>query len=84
MARHNRAYLREQRDRWTQKRKQRFLKVNQYDSFAVERMKQPGIYAHRDPWDCGSRCLMCHGDKFLQPRRVREKRAWQAVENVAW
>ena len=36
-----------------------------------------GALADRDPWDCGRHCLLCHHDKFLEPRRAREKRAWQ-------
>jgi hypothetical protein len=31
--------------------------------------------AVKHPLDCGGRCLMCHGEKFLDPRRAREKRA---------
>lgn len=31
--------------------------------------------AVKHPLDCGSHCLMCHGEKFLAPRRAREKRA---------
>lgn len=30
--------------------------------------------AERHPFDCGGTCLMCHGDKHLDPRRAREKR----------
>jgi hypothetical protein len=36
-----------------------------------------GRLSDRDPWDCGSHCLLCHYDKFCTPRRAREKRAWR-------
>ena len=36
-----------------------------------------GRLADLDPWDCGRHCLMCHWEKFLEPRRAREKRAWR-------
>jgi hypothetical protein len=29
--------------------------------------------ATRHPLDCGSRCLMCHGDKFLGAGRRRQQ-----------
>lgn len=37
-----------------------------------------GALADRDPWDCGRRCLLCHWDKLVEPRRARENRAWRA------
>jgi hypothetical protein len=37
-----------------------------------------GVLADRDPWDCGRRCLLCHWDKHVEPRRARENRAWRA------
>jgi len=36
-----------------------------------------GALADRDPRDCGSHCLLCHHDKFLEPRRARENRTWR-------
>jgi hypothetical protein len=38
-----------------------------------------GRLADRDPWDCGSRCLLCHGEKLLGAgcRRRREERLWR-------
>lgn len=36
-----------------------------------------GALADRDPWDCGSHCLLCHWDKFEEPRRTRENREWR-------
>ena len=33
-------------------------------------------------WGCGNaRCYLCHSDKFLTPRRAREKRQWQNWES---
>lgn len=29
-------------------------------------------------FDCGrAHCLLCHWDKFMEPRRTRENRAWR-------
>jgi hypothetical protein len=38
-----------------------------------------GKLADRHPFDCGGRCLMCHGDKLLDAgkRRRQEDRAWR-------
>lgn len=36
-----------------------------------------GKLADRHPLDCGRRCMVCHGEKFLDPRRARETRAWR-------
>jgi hypothetical protein len=36
-----------------------------------------GALADRDPWDCGRRCLLCHGEKHLAPRRSRERVRWR-------
>lgn len=56
-----------------------------------ERSATPGIpgyersdnqLASRHPFDCGRRCLLCHGEKFLTPRRAREKRAWKREHGV--
>lgn len=41
-----------------------------------------GALSSRDPWDCGGHCLLCHGEKFLEPRRARENRAWRRDWNV--
>jgi hypothetical protein len=43
----------------------------------------PGDVAVRHPLDCGRQCLLCHWDKFLEPRRTRERRAWLKDMNVA-
>lgn len=37
----------------------------------------PDDIATRHPLDCGRRCELCHGDKFDDPRRAREKRQWK-------
>lgn len=36
--------------------------------------------ATRHPRDCGRRCLLCHWDKLVEPRRAREVRAWRRDE----
>ena len=45
--------------------------------FHPDRTLPYGLLADRDPWDCGRRCLLCHWDKLVEPRRTREKRAWR-------
>ena len=45
----------------------------------------PKDLAVRHPFDCGNRCLLCHGDKLLGLRRARERRAWmRELENGTW
>lgn len=36
-----------------------------------------GALADRDPWDCGGKCWLCSGGKWLDPRRAREGREWR-------
>ncbi len=39
-----------------------------------------GVLADHDPWDCGSRCGLCHFEKLFcaGERRRRENRSWRA------
>jgi hypothetical protein len=67
-------------DRIVANRRARYLREDRWPEFMVDRPERWGYGAmsDRDPWDCGRRCFCCHGAKFLEPRRAREKRAWQA------
>lgn len=66
-------YRREDAERWP-------YAVN-HAEWLTKRMAY-GRLADRDPWDCGSHCLLCHGEKFIEPRRTRENRAWREDWNV--
>jgi len=57
-------------------RKRRKLMLALHNDHLAERSDNQ--LAERHPLDCGSRCLMCHGEKILAPRRAREKRRWRA------
>jgi hypothetical protein len=61
-------YLREQIDQWPY--------ATNHDEWLAKTLSY-GALADRDPWDCGRRCLLCHHDKFLEPRRAREDRQWR-------
>lgn len=72
----NRAYRRHQRARTLARhlRDHRFLHGPNVPSAAD--------VASRHPADCGRHCLLCHGTKFLEPRRARERRAWTRQEDA--
>jgi hypothetical protein len=72
----DRAWRRNQRARVIANRK-RFLLDMGRDGILEHR--PDGMMADRHPFDCGHRCLMCHGEKFLrkQARRAEGARQWQ-------
>ena len=87
----DRAYRREQMDRMAEKR------IRQYrNRFGQKRIEQeqgegwrifsPGMFANEQPhMGCHkARCMICNGDRLLDPRRTREERAWRAVEGLAY
>jgi hypothetical protein len=67
-------------DRIVSNRRRRFLRVTRWPDYLVDQPRRwgYGALADRDPWDCGGHCLLCHMDKFMEPRRARENRAWRA------
>lgn len=65
-------------DRIVSNRRAAYLRSLRHWETVWPRKLQYGHLADRDPWDCGSHCLLCHGEKFVEPRRTREKRAWRA------
>lgn len=72
-------------DRIVSNRRARYVReVPQDRRYRDERLSRWGYGAlsDRDPWDCGGHCLLCHGEKFLEPRRARENRAWRRDWNV--
>lgn len=75
----SRAWRRHQRNRIIAKRKD-FLRAYGGQEGILEH-RPDGKMADRHPFDCGKRCLMCHGDKILDKgaRRAAQKRQWQAV-----
>lgn len=66
-------------DRIVSNRRRRFLREERSPEYRIESPRHwgYGALADRDPWDCGRHCLLCHWEKFLEPRRTREKRAWR-------
>ena len=50
------------------RRKLMLAKGNEHDA-----AKPDGRLAERHPYDCGRRCLMCHGDKFFDKTRRRRQ-----------
>lgn len=72
-------------DRIVRNRRARYLRESDprrwnsanFPEWFAQRMSY-GRMADRDPWDCGSHCLLCHHGKFLEPRRARENGAWRA------
>lgn len=66
-------------DRIVENRRARYKRESRYGLDYMDRFSRfgYGALADRDPWDCGSRCLLCHGEKFMEPRRTRENRAWR-------
>jgi hypothetical protein len=73
-----RAWRRKQRDRVIANRKRFLMQREGPDGILAHRAD--GKMADRHPYDCGRRCLMCHGEKILNKnaRRARQKRAWLA------
>jgi hypothetical protein len=63
-------------DRVVRNRRARFLRETP-DARPDDRRLSYGRLADRDPWDCGSRCWLCHYDKLLGYPRAQETRAWQ-------
>jgi len=88
MARHDRGYLREQRDRWVNKRLRQY-KHSRRDwerhwPGAQERFDSRKNYLHKtDPWDCGkSNCGVCR-NTWNPETRTERKRTWKATEEVS-
>lgn len=84
----SRAWRRHQRTRIITKRKD-FLRAYGGQEGILEHRPE-GKLADRHPFDCGKRCLMCHGDKILdsQARRAEQNRQWEkaheAGEGEGW
>lgn len=84
MAAHSRAYRREQMHRIARKR---IGQIRRDPNFSPTwHPLDEGRFHDEQPY-LGCRrahCGMCHADKLYDPRRTREKRAWQIVEAVAY
>lgn len=65
-------------DRIVANRRRRYRRETSSRTSGDDRLRRFGYGAlsDRDPWDCGGRCLLCHYEKFSEPRRAREKRSW--------
>lgn len=93
MARHDRGYLREQRDRIISKRWNKYRRETPYPSNWwgevedwTDSIPKNRLSRHSYPlFGCGNpRCYCCHFDKLIRDRRVREEREWRKIEEVAW
>lgn len=70
------AYRRAQRARVIANRRRFIAEYDSVPEFMLE--LAPGRWAKRKPYDCShTRCRLCHWEKYNEPRRAREKEAWQ-------
>lgn len=71
--RRSRAYRRHHRSRVIANRIE-FLRVHDPDRAPGGNWEvDPGSWAKRHPFDCGGPCLLCHWDKFMEPKRRSQK-----------
>lgn len=85
MARHDRGYLRFQRDRIIAKRKgflKRWCRSENADYWLNG--KHENQFAKKHPLDCGrSNCGVCRNN-WDEPSRSRRKREWKKIEDQAY